>query len=336
MKQGVTTLKRLFIIMSLTSLLALGSYSIYEYTHYTLKNSERAITGFIHEHLGSKQEEPLLLEAFQIEDTNRVVATFEYDQDKLGAAIFIKGLYGKLKLEKFLLDNTYYSEVIPTKEGAITLFIGENLQTSVKTIETDIVNQGVRVKIAIPPQKYFTHISKLEDAVKINADPNYMYRNLKGAIVGSASELEGMELMFVDESNQSFLIYSEKNAVLKTVLGGYQQNDDGFMITGVEEPNFYSMNGEKSFCYEEKKVSAHPVEHTYFHGLVPPSDKVQKVVLEVERKEKVIYKFSSMVVADQFLIHISLPEILESDDNLVKKFHFYDKEGNYIRTEMKS
>lgn len=329
-------MKRLFIIISISSLLVLGGYSIYEYISYTLKYTEREITRFIHEHLGPKQKEPLLLEAFQIEDTNKVVATFEYNQSKLGVAIFIKGVYGKLKLEKFLLDRSYYSEVLNTRDGIQVLFVGENLQMSVKTIETDIVNQGERVKLAIPPQKYFTHITKMENAIKINKEPIYVYRNLKGAIAGAARELGGMELMFVDENNQSFLIYSEKNAVLKTVLGGFQQNEEGFIVTGVEEPNYYSMNEEKGFCYEEKKVEVHHIEQTYLHGLVPQGDEVQKVVLEVKRKDEVIYQFSSDVVANQFLIHISRPEVLESDKNIVKKFHFYDKDGNYIRTEMKS
>jgi hypothetical protein len=140
MELGVVTLKRLFIIISISSLLVLGGYSLYEYTSYTLKNSERDITRFIHEQLGPKQKEPLLLEAFQIEDTNKVVATFEYSQSKLGVAIFIKGVYGKLKLEKFLLDRSYYSEVVNTREGTRVLFIGENLQTSVSHPATEILH----------------------------------------------------------------------------------------------------------------------------------------------------------------------------------------------------
>lgn len=321
-------MKRLFIIISISSLLVLGGYSIYEYTSYTLKNSERNITSFIHEHLGPKQKEPLLLEVFPIEGTNKVVATFEYSQSKLGVAIFIKGVYGKLKLETFLLDRSYYSEVMNTRDGTQILFIGENLQTSVKTIETDIVIQGERVKLAIPPQKYFTHISKMENALKIDKEPIYIYRNLKGALAGATKELGGMEVMFVDENNQSFLIYSEKNAVLKTVLGGFQQSEEGFIVTGVEEPNYYTMNEEKSFCYEEKKIDVHHIEQTYLHGLVPQEDEVQKVVLEVKRKDEVIYQFSSNVVANQFLIHISRPEILESDENTIKNFIFM------IRTEI--
>jgi hypothetical protein len=176
----------------------------------------------------------------------------------------------------------------------------------------------------------------MENALKINTEPIYFYRNLTGAIAGAAKELGGMELMFVDENNQSFLIYSEKHAVLKTVLGGFQQNEEGFIVTAVEEPNYYSMNEEKSFCYEEKRIGFHHIEQTYLHGLVPHGEEVQKVVLEVKKKDKVIYQFSSNVVANQFLIHISRPEILESDGNVVKKFHLYDKDGNYIRTEMKS
>lgn len=331
-------LKRLFIIMSISSLIIAGVYSIYEYTSYTLKHSEREITSLIQEQLELAEDEPLLLEVFQIDDTNKVVATFEYNQNELGAVIFQKGIYGKLKLEKFLLDHPFYSEIIKTKSNTRVLFIGENLHSSVKTIETDIESQGERVKIAVPPQKYFTHIGKVEDAKKVNIEPTYIYRSLNGALSGTGhgEELEGMELMFVDESNQSFLIYSEKDSVLKTVLGGYRQNEDGFVIAGYEEPDYYSMTEEKAFCFEEKKVKAHLTEQTYLHGLVPKGEQVQKVVLEVERKEEVIYQFSGNVIANQFLIYISHPEVLETEDSVIKKFHFYDKDGNYIRTEMKS
>ncbi|KMJ57990.1 hypothetical protein AB685_14280 [Bacillus sp. LL01] len=329
-------MRKLLIIMSISSLIVLGGYSIYEYTNYTLEYSESEITTFIHEQFGPVQEKPLLLEAIKIEDTNKVVATFEYNQNKLGAVIFQQGLYGNLKFENILLDHTYYSEILDTNKGTYILFIVENLQTSVKTIETDIVSHGDRVKIAIPPQKYYTHFSKMENVSKINTNPIYIYRTLKGAITSASNNLQEMELMFVDENHQSFLIYSEKNAVLKTVLGSYQQNDEGYTVTGVEEPNFYSMNGEKSFCFEEKKVSVETEELIYLHGLVPQTEEVQKVILEVEKKEEVIYQISSDVVANQFFFHISVPEVLESDVKLVKKFHLYDKEGNYIRTEMKS
>ncbi|KPB04982.1 hypothetical protein [Bacillus sp. CHD6a] len=78
------------------------------------------------------------------------------------------------------------------------------------------------------------------------------------------------------------------------------------------------------------------IEHTYIHGLIPSHEEVQKVVLEVQRKEEVIYKISSDVVENQFFLHISSPKLLETDAKVIKKFHLYNKEGKYIRTESKA
>ncbi|WP_226682514.1 hypothetical protein [Sutcliffiella horikoshii] len=324
-------LKRILMFITLSGLVVFVGYSTYEYSSFTIVNSESAITGFIQEHLGDLDEKPLLLETYPINYTNNVVATFEHDEQNIGAVIFQKGLYGKLKLEKMLLNRSYYSEIIDTKKGTFILFIGENNQTSIQTIETDIVSSGERVKIAVPPQKYFSHIMKLDHVSKIDSEPNYLYRTLIGAI---SNVDDNMELMFVDEDNQSFLIYSEDDSILKTVLGGYHFTEHGFKVTGVEKPNFYTMGGEKDFCYEEKNVKVDNEEYTYIHGVVPKKEEVQKVVLEVQRKEEVVYQISSNVVANQFLLHVALPELLDGDAKLVKKFHLYDKEGKYIRTEI--
>ncbi|TYS60891.1 hypothetical protein FZC74_01000 [Sutcliffiella horikoshii] len=329
-------LKRILMLISLSGLIVLVGYSTYEYTSFTIVNSERGITGFIQEHLGQLEKKPLLLETYPIEYTNKVVATFEHNEKELGAVIFQKGFYGKLKPEKVLLDRSFYSEIINTKKGTFILFIGENKQTSIQTIETDIVSSGERVKLAVPPQKYFSLIRKMDHVSKIESEPNYIYRTLKGAISGVADHMDEMELMFVDEDHQSFLIYSEEDSILKTVLGVYHYNDYGFEVTGMEKPNFYSMKEEKDFCFEEKNVKADNAEHTYIHGLVPKKEEIQKVVLEVERKEEVIYQISSNVVENQFLLHVSLPELPDGDGKLIKKFHLYDKEGKYVRTELKA
>ena len=326
-------MNRILMLISLSGLVVFVGYSTYEYSSFTIENSESSITGFIQEHLGKLDKTPLLLETYPIEYTNNVVATFEYNEQNIGAVIFQKGLFGKLKLEKILLDRSFYSEIINTKKETFVLFIGENKQTSIQTIETDIVSSGERVKIAIPPQKYFSHIKKLDYVSKIDAEPNYIYRTLSGAI---SSVADNMELMFVDEDNQSFLIYSEDDSLLKTVLGGYHFNEHGFEVTGMEKPNFYRMGEEKDFCFEEKNVKVDNEEHTYIHGLVPKIEEVQKVVLEVQRKEEVIYQISSNVVENQFLLHVSLPELLNGDAKVIKKFHLYDKEGKYIRTELKA
>jgi len=336
MKQEVRMLKRILMLISLSGLVVLVGYSIYEYTSFTIVNTERGITGFIQEHLGDLEKKPLLLETYPIQYTNNVVATFEHNENELGAIIFQKGLYGKLKPEKVLLNRSFYSEIIDTKMGTFILFIGENKQTSIQTIETDIVSNGEKVKLAVPPQKYFSQIRKIDHASKIESEPKYIYRTLKEAIFGAAENMEGMELMFVDEEHQSFLIYSEEDAILKTVLGVYHYNDHGFEVTGMEKPNYYSMKEEKDFCFEEKNVKADNGEHIYIHGLVPKKEEVQKVVLEVQRKEEVIYQISSNVVENQFLLHVSLPELADGDAKLIKKFHLYDKEGKYIRTELKA
>ncbi|WP_404350439.1 hypothetical protein LG311_05830 [Sutcliffiella horikoshii] len=330
-------LKRKLMLISLSGLVVvLVGYFTYEYTSFTIVNSESGITGFIQEHLGDREKKPLLLETYPIEYTNNVVATFEHNENELGAVIFQKGLYGKLKPEKVLLNRSFYSEIIDTKKGTFILFIGENKQTSIQTIETDIVKRGERVKLAVPPQKYFSQIMKMDHVSKIESAPKYIYRTLKGAISGAADNMEEMEVMFVDEEHQSFLIYSEEDSILKTVLGVYHYNDHGFEVTGMEKPNYYSMKEEKDFCFEEKNVKADNGEHTYIHGLVPKKEEVQKVVLEVQRKEEVIYQISSNVVENQFLLHVSLPELADGDAKLIKKFHLYDKEGKYIRTELKA
>ncbi|MGD6780385.1 hypothetical protein ACQCT3_14260 [Sutcliffiella horikoshii] len=329
-------LKRILMLISLSGLVFLVGYSTYEYTSFTIVNSESGITGFIQEHLADLETRPLLLETYPIEYTNKVLATFEHNEKELGAVIFQKGLYGKLKPEKVLLDRSFYSEIIDTKKGTFILFIGENKQTSIQTIETDIVSRGERVKLAVPPQKYFSRIRKIDHVSKIESEPNYIYRTLKGAISGAADNMDGMELMFVDEDHQSFLIYSKEDSILKTVLGVYQYNDHGFEVTGMEKPNFYLMKEEKDFCFEEKNVKADDTEHTYIHGLVPKKEEIQKVVLEVQRKEEVIYQISSNVVENQFLLHVSLPELPDGHGKLIKKFHLYDKEGKYVRTELKA
>ncbi|NMH73294.1 hypothetical protein HF078_09430 [Bacillus sp. RO2] len=329
-------MKRILLLISSASMVVIIAYSIYEYTTFTILNSERGITDFIQVHLGELDKTPLLLETYPIKHTKKVIATFEHKGNQLGAVIFQKGFYGKLKSEKIMLDRPFYSEIINTKKGTFILFIGENKHTAIQTIVTDIVSSGERVKLAVPPQKYFSQIMKMEDITKIDTEPIYIYRTLKEAITGAADNMEGMELMFVDEEHQSFLIYSEENSVLKTVLGVYDNNDHGFEVTGMEKPNFYTMKEEKDFCFEEKKVNGDTIEHTYIHGLVPKHEDVQKVVLEVQRKEEVIYQISSDVVANQFLLHISSPKLLEEDAKVIKKFHLYDKEGKYIRTELKA
>lgn len=329
-------LKRILMLISLSGLVVLVGYSIYEYNSFTIVNSESDMTDFIQEQLGDLKKKTLLLETYPIDYTNNVVATFEHNENELGAVIFQRGLFGRLKPEKVLLNRSFYSEIIDTKKGTFILFIGENKQTSIQTIETDIVSGGERVKLAVPPQKYFSQIRKMENASKIDSEPKYIYRTLRGAISGIANSMEGMELMFVDEDHQSFLIYSEEDSILKTVLGVYHYTDHGFEVTGMEKPNFYAMKEDKDFCFEEKNVKADNVEHTYIHGLVPEKEKVQKVVLEVQRKEEVIYQISSNVVENQFLLHVSLPELLDEDAKLIKKFHLYDKEGKYIRTELKA
>ncbi|NLP49293.1 hypothetical protein [Bacillus sp. RO1] len=329
-------MKRILLLISLAGLGLIIAYSIYEYIRFTISNSEVGITDFIQEHLREPDKTLLLLETYPIKHTKKVVATFEHNENQLGAVIFQKGFYGKLKPEKIMLDRSFYSEIIDTKKGTFILFIGENKQTAIQTIVTDIVSSGERVKLAVPPQKYFSQIRKMEDITKIDTEPNYIYRTLKEAISGAADNTEGMELMFVDEEHQSFLIYSEENSVLKTILGVYDYNDHGFEVTGMENPNFYTMKEDKDFCFEEKKVNVDTIEHTYIHGLVPKHEDVQKVVLEVQRKEEVIYQISSDVVANQFLLHISSPKFLEADTKVIKKFHLYDKEGKYIRTESKA
>lgn len=336
MEREVRRLKRLLMLISFSGLLVLVGYSIYEYTSFTIVNSERGITDFIQEHLGRQEKTPLLLETYPIENTNKVVATFEHNENELVAVLFQQGVYGRLKPEKVLLNRSFYSEIIETNKGTIVLFIGENKQTSVKTIETDIVSDGERVKVAVPPQKYFSEIKEMDQVSKIDSKPNYMYRTLKGAISSVVDNMEGMELMFVDEEHHSFLIYSEENSLLKTILGVYHNNDHGFQVTRLEKPNFYQMEEEKDFCFEEKTVKVDAIEHTYIHGLVPEKEEVNKVVLEVKRKEEVIYQISSNVVSNQFLLHISSPELLEGDEKVITKFHLYDKEGKYIRTELKA
>ncbi|KPB04983.1 hypothetical protein [Bacillus sp. CHD6a] len=245
-------MKKILLLISLASMIVIIAYSIYEYTQFTILNTERDITDFIQEHLGELDKKPLLLETYPIKHTMKVVATFEHNENQLGAVIFHKGFYGKLKLEKIMLDSSFYSEIIETKKGTFILFIGENKQTAIQTIVTDIVSSGERVRLTVPPQKYFSQIQKIEDFTKIDTEPTYIYRTLKEAISGTNSK-QGMELMFVDEAHQSFLIYSEENSVLKTILGAYKFNEHGFEVTGMERANFYSMKEDKDFCFEEKK-----------------------------------------------------------------------------------
>jgi hypothetical protein len=330
-------LKRIFAVVSISGLFIVGVFLLYEYKLYNLTYSEKMITEYIHSQFKEFSYQPILLELFSIEDSNAVVATFIYkEEEQIGAIVFQKGLNQRLKPVKQMAEHTYYSELINTNKGTYALFIGENLQTSIQTIETDIIMEKNNIKISVPPQKYFAYYEKMENALKTEVEPSYHFRTLKGAINGSLPETEGMDLMFVDEENRTFLLHSENENILKTTLGSYQHSEDGFSVTDIKQPSTYSLAGEKSFCFDEKRVRADLEELTYIHGLVPYKDAVKMVVLEVELENKLIFKNEGEVVSNQFFIHISMPDILYEKERVVKKFHLYDEQGRHIGTEFKS
>jgi hypothetical protein len=190
------------------------------------------------------------------------------------------------------------------------------------------------MKITVPPQAYFTKYEKAESFIKSGASPIYYYKTLQGALDASL-EHAGMELLFMDKVNQTYMLHSLENNSLNTVLGSFELAEEGYRVASENERDTYSMEGENTFCFEEKQVKSADGELNYIHGLIPNMGKVQRVVLEVELEDEMIFQATSDVKNQQFLLHVEIPEHIIKEGKVVRKFHLYDGEGKFLWTELK-
>lgn len=325
-------MKKVVVLVFIISIIAVAAGIVHLYEIYSIQHSEADIQLFLHEWY--EDDEPLLLEIHSIDKSTTVIATYLHQKETIGAMIFEKGMNGQLKLKSVLDNQAFYSELVETNKGTYAFFLGENRELAIKTILTDIRGDNVVKKISVPPQAYFTKIEKAESHKK-SGDPSiYYYKTLQGALDASV-EHEGMELLFMDRVNQTYMLHSLENNSLNTVLGSFEHAEEGYRIASEKERDTYSMEGEKTFCFEEKQVKSADGEHNYIHGLIPNMGEVQKVVLEVELEDEMIFQAASDVKNQQFLLHVEIPEHILKEGKVIRKFHLYDREGKFLGTELK-
>lgn len=332
-------MKKILSFIVITSFVALISVIVIHFNSYSIVHSEREVLSFLQEWYEengvSIEEPPFILEIISVENSNAVVVTYLHKEEQMGVMVFKKGLNRKLKVENVLDNQPFYSELIETNKGKYALFAGENQQLSIQTIYTDILEKHGPKIIHIPPQRYFTQIEQADTLVKNSIAPIFYYRTLRGALDATYSEYRDMEIMFVDENNQTFLLHALNDDQLNTVLGSFIVGTDGYTIHTMKESDTYSIAGDKSFCFEEKKVNNEEEELTFLHGLIPNKEQVKKVVLEIKLEDEMIYQTASEVKNQQFLLQVQIPEKLIDFEKTKKKFHLYDEDGRYLGTERK-
>ncbi|MFE7061576.1 hypothetical protein ACFVAD_05360 [Sutcliffiella sp. NPDC057660] len=326
-------MKKVAMLVFFVAIIALCAGIVHHYDIYSIQHSEADIQIYLNDWY--KEDQPLLLELHVLGESSTVIATYLHKKDNIGAMIFEKGMNRQLKLIRVLDNQAFYSELVETNKGTYALFVGENRELTIKTIHTDIKGEDGEKEITVPPQAYFTKIEKAESWVKSGAAPIYFYKTLQGAL-GATSEHSGMELLFMDRVNQTYMLHSLENNSLNTVLGSFEFSEEGYRITSEKKKDTYSMKGEKTFCFEEKQVKSADGEHNYIHGLIPNMGEVQKVVLEVELEDEMIFQAASDVKNQQFLLHVEIPEHILKEGKVIRKFHLYDKEGKFLGTELKS
>ncbi|MBM7620849.1 hypothetical protein JOC95_002704 [Bacillus tianshenii] len=325
-------MKKVAVVVLFVGIIALTTVVVHHYDIYSIHHSEADIQTYLNDWY--KEDQPLLLELHALGKSSTVIATYLHNKEKIGAIIFEKGMNRKLKPVRVLENHDFYSELVETNKGTYALFLGENRDLAIKTIVTDIVGEDGENEITIPPQSYFTKIEIAESAIKSGAAPIYFYKTLQGAL-GATSEHGGMELLFMDKVNQTYMLHSLENNSLNTVLGSFEHTEAGYRISSDKKKDTYSMKGEKTFCFEEKQVKSADGELNYIHGLIPDKKEVEKVVLEVELEDEMIFQAASEVKNQQFLLHVEIPEHFIKEGKVVRKFHLYDREGKFLGTEMK-
>ncbi|WP_078381629.1 hypothetical protein [Sutcliffiella halmapala] len=331
-------MKRILSLIAIASLVVFLSVIVNHYKNYSISNSERDILSFLqnwYEENEGVQEAPFILELITVDNSDMLIATFLHKEEQIGIMLLKKGLNQKLKLVKILDEQSFYSELLETNKGKYVLFAGENQKLAIKTIYTDIVDESGPKSIDIPPQRYFTQIKKAENLLKSSASPIFHYRTLRDALDAEAADYRDMEIMFVDEDNQTFMLHSLIDSNLNTVLGSFELSEEGYTLHTIEDSDTYSMVGDKAFCFEEKKIKNADKEITFLHGLIPDKDKVKRVVLVIEIEDEMIYQTASEVKNQQFLLHVQIPERLIDGEKTKKKFLLYDEKGKYLGTEMK-
>lgn len=325
-------MKKAVVLVLFISIIALVTGIVHHYGIYSIPHSEADIQRYLNKWY--EGDKPLLLEVHPIENSTTYIATYLHKKDNIGAMIFEKGMNRQLKRAMVLDNQAFYSELIETNQGTYAFFLGENRDLAIQSIHTDIKGEHEEKKLKVPPQRYFSKIEKAESYIKIDAAPKYYYKTLQGALDASV-EYGGMELLFMDKANQTYMLHSLEDNRLNTVLGSYELVDGGYSIASDKESDSYSMVGEKTFCYEEKMVKNGDGELSYIHGLIPNMGEVQRVVLEVELENEMIFQASSDVKNQQFLLHVEIPDRVVQDGKVIKKFHLYDSEGKFLGTEMK-
>ncbi|MGM0837804.1 MAG: hypothetical protein ACQEV7_16735 [Bacillota bacterium] len=325
-------MRKVAVLVFFIGIIAIAAGIVHHYDIYSIQHSEADIQHFLHEWY--LEDEPLLLEIHTIDNSTTVIATYLHKKDTIGAMIFEKGMNRQLKLKNVLDNQAFYSELVETNKGSYAFFLGENRELAIKTILTDIRGENEVKKITVPPQAYFTRIEKAESFIKSGASPIYYYKTLQGALDASL-DYTGMELLFMDRVNQTYMLHSLENNSLNTILGSFELAEEGYRIASDKERDTYSMVGEKTFCFEEKQVKSADGELNYIHGLIPNMGEVQKVVLEVELEDEMIFQAASDVKNQQFLLHVEIPEHIIKEGKVVRKFHLYDREGKFLGTELK-
>ncbi|WP_223700865.1 hypothetical protein [Sutcliffiella deserti] len=323
------------IIIGTAILLMLVTLTINHYRIYSIGNSEREIQSYLNSRYEEKGVSPLLLELYPVENSDTMVATYLHREEKMGIIILKKGFNQSFKVVKMLDTKPFYMEKIDTNKGSFTLFAGENLHLAIKTISFDLLESKERKSIKIPPHKYFTHIEKVETHSIDTLSATFHYRTLRGAIDSLKPGHIEMEIMFIDEYNQTFLLHSLIEQRLQTVLGSFEHTNEGYLVNTILEPDTYSMTDGKTFCFEEKKLITSEKELVYLHGLIPDMEAVNKVILEVVLEDEMIYQAASEVKNQQFLLNVQIPEEILLGGKVKKKFHLYDKAGRYLGTEGK-